>query len=73
MTVRSSSLVCRLLTQQARPLTCNRLPFGLRLPVSTRTTTSEWWLSEGKSMSRQGDRLSMSARTLGVAGGPASR
>jgi hypothetical protein len=35
--------------------------------ASTRTTASEWWLSEGKSMSRQGDRLSIVRDDLGVA------
>ena len=32
----------------------------------TRTTTSEWWASDGKSAIRQGDRLSITREDLGV-------
>ncbi len=34
---------------------------------STRTTVNEWWVSDGKSMARQGDRLSIYREDLGVA------
>jgi hypothetical protein len=34
---------------------------------STRTTANEWWLSEGRSMARQGDRLNIVREDLGVA------
>jgi hypothetical protein len=34
---------------------------------STRTTVNESWLSDGKSMARQGDRLNISREDLGVA------
>ena len=34
--------------------------------ASTRTTSNEWWLSDGKSLARQGDRLSISREDLGV-------
>jgi len=33
---------------------------------ATRTTASEWWMSEGKSLTRQGDRLSIIREDLGV-------
>jgi hypothetical protein len=70
MTVPVFMLWCAgLLTQQApAPLDLHivyRSDFVYQ--SSTRTTTSEWWLSEGKSMSRQGDRLSIVREDLGVA------
>jgi hypothetical protein len=34
---------------------------------STRTTTNEWWLSDGRSLARQGDRLTIYREDLGVA------
>jgi len=35
--------------------------------ASTRTTANEWWVSDGKSWARQGDRLSIVREDLGVA------
>jgi hypothetical protein len=35
--------------------------------ASTRATSNEWWLSDGKSAARQGDRLSIVREDLGVA------
>jgi hypothetical protein len=35
--------------------------------ASTRTTANEWWVSDGKSAARQGDRLSIVREDLGVA------
>jgi hypothetical protein len=34
---------------------------------STRATANEWWVSDGKSLARQGDRLSINREDLGVA------
>lgn len=34
--------------------------------ASTRTTSNEWWVSDGKSLARQGDRLSIYREDLGV-------
>ncbi len=34
--------------------------------ASTRTTSNEWWLSDAKSLARQGDRLSIYREDLGV-------
>jgi hypothetical protein len=34
--------------------------------ASTRTTSNEWWVSDGKSAARQGDRLSIYREDLGV-------
>jgi hypothetical protein len=33
---------------------------------STRTTANEWWMSEGRSLARQGERLSIVREDLGV-------
>jgi len=34
--------------------------------ASTRATSNEWWVSDGKSLARQGDRLSIYREDLGV-------
>jgi hypothetical protein len=34
--------------------------------ASTRATANEWWVSEGRSLARQGDRMSITREDLGV-------